>query len=266
MYPAPFRRSCHCGGHTNAGRVRRVRATPRQRAIPSSAALRLPPRASAVTTSWMLANQGRHATRGSRRYLSQLTVAKSLYAQLARNPSSGASSHPSATTSLRQLCLKAPRPSASSSNVSEVTLEEAWELRTSAVTWLSAYRSSPTVSEATLPFACSPSLMVGGTPCQRAPSSRWFLKFRWCLKSPCLRISIFPSCVWKHRAHAHPLPMVSEVTLLSAYQSSPIVSGSTAPTRILFQWCLKSPCFPHINLRQLCLEAPRPHASSSNGV
>ena len=186
--------------------------------------------------------------------------------KLARNPSSGASSHPSATTSLRQLCLKAPRPSASSSNVSEVTLEEAWELRTSAVTWLSAYRSSPTVSEATLPFACSPSLMVGGTPCQRAPSSRWCLKFRWCLKSPCLRISIFPSCVWKHRAHAHPLPRVSEVTLLSAYQSSPIVPGSTAPTRILFQWCLTSPCFPRINLRQLCLEAPRQRASSSNGV
>ena len=68
------------------------------------------------------------------------------------------------------IVFEAPRQSASSSNVPEVTSGEAWEPRTSAVTLLSAYPSSPTVSEATLPFACSSSLMVGGTPCQRAPS------------------------------------------------------------------------------------------------
>ena len=58
MYPAPFRRSCHCGGHTNAERVRRVRATPRQRAIPSDDAVRLPPMASAVTTPYWQTGMG----------------------------------------------------------------------------------------------------------------------------------------------------------------------------------------------------------------
>ena len=121
-----------------------------------------------------------------------------------------------------------------------------------------------------------------------------------------LRVSSFSNCVRKRRVNTHPLPVVSEVTLLSTAQSSPIVFGSTAPkrilfqrwlksprvsavtllsafnlprlsifsncvwkhapTRIFFQWCLKSPCSPQINLRQLCLEAPRQRASSSNGV
>ena len=104
-----------------------------------------------------------------------------------------------------------------------------------------------------------------------------------------LRVSSFSDCVWKHRVNTHPLPVVSEVTLLSTAQSSPVVFGSTAPkrilfqrwlksprvsavtllsafnlprlsifsdcvwkhapTRIFFQWCLKSPCSPQINLR-----------------
>ena len=117
------------------------------------------------------------------------------------------------------------------------------------VIWLHA-RSALAMGGANLP---------GGT----APTH---IPFQRCLKSPCFRISIFADCAWKHRAQTHPLPMVSEATLLSAYQSSPIVSGSTASARILFQWCLKSPCSSHINLLQLCLEAPRQRASSSNGV
>ena len=56
---------------------------------------------------------------------------------------------------------------------------------------------------------------------------------------PCFRILI--SCVWQHRANAQSPPM--------------------SPCDFL-----KSPCSPQIDLRQLCLEAPRPRASSSNGA
>ena len=104
---------------------------------------------------------------------------------------------------------------------------------------------------------------------------------RWCLESPCL-------------LHSDLLQLMSEVTLLRACQSSPMVLEGTVLAALLlpsmvfgdallfafqsptislasfdgvwshraccapisFNWCLKSPCFAHINLLQRCWKAP----------
>ena len=86
------------------------------------------------------------------------------------------------------------------------------------VTWLSACQQTEATLLQLFPEAprqrASSSSDVSGHPALRDDQSspidtaptrtlfRWCLKFQWCLKSPCFRISIFPNCIRQHHAAA----------------------------------------------------------------